>query len=148
MNKFQIIPINRHCRIKVKVGNNAHDFTKVGKVLGTLISETVFSSHITNRIKAAKLKLPLMFILKNLSMRNKRTLYTTLVISILEYPPIPLYTTSHTSARKMQTIQNKAARIITNTRKRERKTSKYVNEKANLIPINISLNKQAISIWQ
>ena len=48
----------------------------------------------------------------------------------------------------MQTIQNKASRIITKIRKLDRKTSKYVNEQARLIPINISIHNQAIKIWQ
>ena len=38
--------------------------------------------------------------------------------------------------------------IISNIRKRESKTSKYFNEKVNLIPINVSLDMQAFSILQ
>ena len=36
----------------------------------------------------------------------------------------------------MQGVQNKAARIMTKTRLSDRRTSKFVNELAELIPIN------------
>ena len=48
----------------------------------------------------------------------------------------------------MQVIENKAAIIITNTRHLDRKTNKFVNDQANLISVNISLNQQAHRIWQ
>ena len=50
--------------------------------------------------------------------------------------------------KKLQVIQNRACRIITKTRLRERKTNKYVNEKAKLEPINIVLNNMAKEIWE
>ena len=45
-------------------------------------------------------------------------------------------------------MQNKAARLITKTRLNDRRTSKFVNEQAELIPINISIHNQAKKIWQ
>ena len=48
----------------------------------------------------------------------------------------------------MQRVQNKAARLITKTRLNDRRTSKFVNEQAELIPINISIHNQAMKIWQ
>ena len=48
----------------------------------------------------------------------------------------------------MQIVQNKAARIITKTRLSDRVTNKYVNELAELIPVNISIHEQAKKIWQ
>ena len=71
-----------------------------------------------------------------------------LIKSILEYPPVILNTISKTQAVKMQIVQNKAARIITKTRLSDRKTNKYVNELAELTPINISIHEQAKNTWQ
>ena len=48
----------------------------------------------------------------------------------------------------MQIVQNKAARIITKTRLSDRVTNKYVNELAEVIPVNISIHEQAKKIWQ
>ena len=55
---------------------------------------------------------------------------------------------SKTQAIKMQYVQNKAARLIAKTRLNNRRTSKFVNEQAELIPINISLHNQSKKIWQ
>ena len=48
----------------------------------------------------------------------------------------------------MQQVQNKATRIITKTRLSDRKTNKYVNELAELTPINVSIHEQAKNTWQ
>ena len=48
----------------------------------------------------------------------------------------------------MQVLQNKAARIITNTRLLDRKTNKTVNDQSKLPLFNITLNRQAHCIWQ
>ena len=50
--------------------------------------------------------------------------------------------------KKLQVIQNRACRIITKTRLREKKTNKHVNERAMLEPINIVLNNMAKNIWE
>ena len=75
-------------------------------------------------------------------------MYLTLIKSILTYPPVVLHTVSKTQAIKMQIVQNKAARIITKTRLSDRVTNRYVNELAELIPVNISIHEQAKNIWQ
>ena len=122
-NKFQIIPINRNGKEKVKTGTLTHDYQKKGKALGTIITTRGFSPHITSRIQAAKAKLSTLYRFINLSSNNKRKFYQSLVKSVLEYPPIPLHPISITQQKKMQTIRNKASRIITNIRKLNRKTN-------------------------
>ena len=47
----------------------------------------------------------------------------------------------------MQVVQNKCSRIITKTRLREQKTSKSINEKAKLEPINQTLHERAKAVW-
>ena len=120
----------------------------MGKVLGTTITKSGFSQHASNRINLSKCKLNVLFIFIDLSSKNKRTLYLSLIKSILTYPPAVLHTVSKTQAIKMQIVQNKAARIITKTRLSDRVTNKYVNELAELIPVNISIHEQAKNIWQ
>ena len=147
-NKFQIIPINRKGKEKVETGTLTHDYQKKGKALGTIITTRGFSPHAASQIQAAKAKLSTLYRFINLSSNNKRKIYQSLLKSVLEYPPISLHPISITQQKKMQTIQNKASRIITKIRKLDRKTSKYDNEQARLIPINISIHNQAIKIWQ
>ena len=55
---------------------------------------------------------------------------------------------SKPQAIKIQIVQNKAPRIITKARLSDRVTNKNVNELAELIPVNISIHKQAKNIQQ
>ena len=148
VDKFQIIPIGRKGFKKVKIDNDTYEFANTGKALGTIISKNGFTSHITSRINLAKSKLPLLFRFLDLSQNNKKTLYLALIRSVLEYPPVILHPITKTQAIRMQRVQNKAARVITKTRLSDRKTSKFINEQAELIPINISIHNQAKKIWQ
>ena len=148
IDKFQIIPVGRLGLKKVIVNNQAHEFANRGKVLGTIITKNGFPSQASNRINLAKSKLSMLHRFTELSPKHKRTLYKALIKSILEYPPVILNTISKTQAVKMQQVQNKATRIITKTRLSDRKTNKYVNELAELTPINISIHEQAKNTWQ
>ena len=60
---------------------------------------------------------------------------------------VMLYVLAQNIKQKMQTIQNRASRIITKTRIREAKTNKSINEKAKLEPINVVLHNFANNIW-
>ena len=145
--KFQIIPIGRQKCNPITIENTNYPPQNSGIVLGTIVSKTGFHSHIRQRIKLAKIKLPLLYRFINLSQSNKRTLYLTLVKSILTYPIVPLHTASKTLQKQMQTVQNKAARLITKTRLRESQTSQQTNELAKLQPLNLFIHQQAIKIW-
>ena len=147
-DKFQIIPINRLKTTNIIIDNTPLPMHKKGKVLGTTITSSGFATHAKERIKLASSKLSTLYRFINLSQRNKKKLYTTLIKSIIEYPPVPLHAISISMQKSMQVVQNKAARIITNTRKLDRKTSEFINKKANLTPLNISIHEQAVRTWQ
>ena len=147
-NKFQIIPISGGRKTKVKIDNKIIEYSTTGSALGTIINSQGFISHARERIKIAKSTLPRLFSLINLSPANKRLLYITLTRSKLIYPIVPLQTRTKSIIQKMQIVQNRASRIITKTRLREGKTNKFINEKANLVPINIILNESAKRIWE
>ena len=52
---------------------------------------------------------------RNLSEKNKRKLYLTIVRPQLLYPIIPLASISKTAHKKLQKVQNNALRFIENT---------------------------------
>lgn len=145
--KFQIIPILRTKTEPIIINNDNYEYDKEGKALGLTIATNGFRKHSQNRINLAKIQLKNLYRFRDLSVGNKRKLYYALVKSVLEYPPVPLHVASNTQIKQMQIVQNKAARIITNTRYRDRETNQTVNELAELEPINISLHNQANSIW-
>ena len=147
MKKFQIIAIDGKRTNKVKVNGKEIEYSNRGTSLGTIITNKGFSSHATSRIAIAKATIPKLYSLKDLSKENKKLLYITMTRSKLLYPTIPLQTSSDSNKKKMQIIQNKAARLITNRRLREHKTNKQVNEEADLPAINIILQDRACLLY-
>lgn len=145
--KFQILPFGRSKLERVRVGQITHEFVDEGKVLGLIITKNGFVKHITNRINAAKVHLKNMFKFRELSWSNKRKIFYALVKSTLDYPPIPQHIASPTQMKRMQIVQNKAARIISNIDYRDRIDNETANKNAQLEPLNVSLHRQAINIW-
>uniref|UniRef100_A0A2P2HYG4 RNA-directed DNA polymerase from mobile element jockey-like n=1 Tax=Hirondellea gigas TaxID=1518452 RepID=A0A2P2HYG4_9CRUS len=145
--KFQIIPIGRTRAQKVKIGQKEHDFSLEGKMLGLKFNRYGFVGHVQDRIRLARVELGRIFRFRELSWNNLRKLYYALVLSKLLYPIVPLYTISKTQQRKLQIVQNKAARIITGIRLREGIGNQTVNELAELTPLNINIHNQAKKIW-
>ena len=131
----------------MKVDSKEIEYSTSGKSLGTTINTQGFLTHANNRISLAKSTLHKLYSLIDLSQSTKRLLYLAITRSKLLYPIVPLQTRSKTIVQKMQVVQNRASRIITKTRFRERKTNKFINEKANLEPINMFLNRSAREIW-
>ena len=147
INKFQIIPIARKNTTKITLNNKTYDMHNEGTVLGVTLTKQGFTKHATGRINKAKGQLGKLFRFRHLSMKNKRKIYIATIRSILEYPPIILHAQSTTTQKKMQIIQNKAARIITNTRRLDRKTNVETNQRAQLEPVNMVIHKRAQKIW-
>lgn len=64
------------------------------------------------------------------------------------YLAIPLNTSKLTNIKRLQRIQNKVVRLITNTQLRDKKRMSDLHRNINLIPINIDLHEQAAKIWE
>ena len=126
----------------------AIDYSSTAKALGLTITSVGFGKHVGDRIGLARGQLRNLFRVINLSTAAKRLLYLASIRSVLVYPTIPLHLMSQNQQKKMQIVQNKAARIITRTRLLEQKRNSEVNRLANLEPIEEYLGRQAAAIWQ
>ena len=84
---------------------------------------------------------------RNLSQTNKRKLYLALVQSTLLYPIVPLNILTPPQMSKLQKIQNKGTRFITNTRLIDRISSRTLHEQCNLQPINTIIHNRAYNTW-
>jgi hypothetical protein len=146
--KFLIIPIGRNKTKKVKVGQTEYDMGTEGRMLGLKITKQGFLSHVTDRVTSARRELGSLYRFKDLSPHNKRKLYLALVRSKLVYPIVPLHTLSFTQLRKLQVVQNRAARFINNIRYPDIVSNRIANDRAELTPLNTVLHKQANRIWE
>ena len=84
---------------------------------------------------------------RNLSEKNKRKLYLTIVRLQLLYPIIPLNSISKTAHKKLQKVQNKALRFIENTTLNDRIPSTTLHARNKLPTINTYLHSRGINVW-
>ncbi len=76
----------------------------------------------------------------------KTTLNKTLLIPVMEYPPLPLCMASRTQKRKMQTVLNKALRFI-HCNEEDQLNSEQLHIKYGITPLNISTFYKAQKVW-
>ncbi|KAF2344965.1 Reverse transcriptase domain [Trinorchestia longiramus] len=142
-NKFKRIAISRRNKYQVHVNDTPLPYDKSGKVLGLHLSSQGYTSHITQRKAKAQNNLSRLYRFKHMHPDTKRKLYLAYVRSALIYPPIPLHTLPPSSISKLQSVQNKATRFITNAEWHDFNTSAQLHRQTKLTPINILLHEHA-----
>ncbi len=115
--------------------------------LGLKLQSTGIVIHCTNVKNKDDAVLTNLRRFKSLSPKIKTTLIKTLLIPILEYPPIPICATSLTQKRNIQTVVNKALKFI-NCNEDNEATVEQLHIKYNITPLNISIDKRAKKIWE
>ncbi len=143
--KFKIISIAQYKTKKVIVNGKEVETCNEGKFLGLTILSTDISSHsriIKNKGNAVLTKLRRF---SNLPTKTKVTLVKSLLMPIMEYPPVPLCTISNTEKHSMQSVINKALRFIDN-REEENSRAEELHLKYNITPLNIRIATQAKQI--
>ncbi len=144
--KFQIIPIAQLKTKKNIVNNKEIETSKSGKLLGLNISVTGLVGHISRTIKKGNGILTQLRRFSKLSAKVKTTLIKTLLIPVMDYPPIPLCMTSRSQERKMQTVLNKALRFI-HCSEEAQLNSEQLHIKYGITPLNTSILYKAQKVW-
>ena len=148
ISKFTIINIARRNTANTETYDEHYEYTTQGKILGLHFSRTGIRKHITIRSNIAKDNLTKLYRFRQLSIPNKLKLYKSLVLSALIYPVIPIHTVNNTNILRLQRIQNKALRFVTNTHWQEYRTSQSLHFQLNIEPINTLLHRHAKSYWE
>jgi len=147
-NKFTVIPFRRRNTIDITLHNHQNiPYAKSGKVLGLHITTNSYNTHIKQRKAIASSNLNKLHRFRHLDTNIKKKLYTSTVRSALTYPTIPLNAISPRQMKSLQTIQNRALKLITNTHWTDFITSEQLHRDTNLPPINIFLHRQAQTLW-
>ncbi len=95
-SKFKIIPIAQPKTKKIKVNGKEIDTCTKGKFLGLNLTSTGFVSHIKKTINKGNGILSQLKRFSNFTSKMKTTLIKTLLIPVMEYPPIPICMASRT----------------------------------------------------
>ena len=128
----------------IQINNTPVQTTTNIKILGFHFNfNKHYTTHISKITQTAKVNIAKLYRFKNAPTKIKQHLYTTLIRPILEYPAVEINTTGITNKHKLQRIQNKATRLITNTRLTDRLRSEDLHNNINLTPMNIRHDKLA-----
>lgn len=146
-SKFKIIPLSRTKTYDIFIDDTYIPYSTSGKILGLNITTKGINNQVPNRRAIAFNHLTKLQRFRKLSTQNKTKLYTATARAALIYPPVPLHTISTTQMKKLQTVQNKALKFITNTHWQEFKTARQLHHETKLPPINRLMHKLARNTW-
>ena len=146
-SKFKILPMAQYKTEKIKINNKEIENSEEGKILGVKWQRTGITGHINDRINKTKSQLSKLYRFASLTPKIKTKLIKTLVLPVLEYPPIPLCCASKTQKLRMQRVLNRGLRFIFYN-EAQKFSIADMHTITNIKPVNISLHQRASDIWE
>ena len=146
--KFKIIPIAQLKSDNLTINNKIIEPNNDSKLLGFKLHRKGITNHITDRKNKGTAVLGAIYRFKNLSPQVKTTLIKTLLVPILEYPPIPINATTNTQKLKLQKVLNRGLRFININDDEGNASIEELHKRYNITPINISVHNKAENIWE
>lgn len=147
-NKFKIVPIAVKKKEDIIIDGIKIDYSLQGKVLGLTIGRTGIERHITDLIQKGRRRITELYRFRKLPEKIRIHLVKAFITPILQYPPIPLVTTSKTNQEKLQKVLNRAIRFAYDERYPYRRSLQTLYEQANIEPINYTLFERANTIFR
>ena len=110
-------------------------------------SNNFFKSQVDENIKTAKLELNKLYRFRYLKQKIKVRLYKTKVLPLLTYASVPLNICSSSQIKRLQIVQNKAIRWITNTYYPNICNIVNQQELLKIEPIKDRIDRLAQNVW-
>ncbi len=145
--KFKVIPIAQHKTHKITVNGKDINSSKEGKFLGLKLQSTGLVGHVSDKIRKGKAIITNLTRFRNLTPKLKTTLVQTLLLPVIEYPPVPLCAISKTQTINMQKVLNRGLKFIDN-KESDNPTMESLHLKFNIDPYNVSIHKKACKTWE
>ena len=146
-DKFTIIPIAQYKTEQISINGKNLNTSKQGKFLGLKVQSTGLVGHATEKVKKGKTVMTNLTRFRNLTTKLKTTLVKTLLIPVLEYPPVPLCALSKAQNINFQKVLNKGLRFIHHN-ETDILTMEQLHSKYQITPFNVSIHNKAHRIWQ
>merc|ERR1712002_1233144 len=147
-NKFKVLPMSRRLTAPLDVDGSTLSYTTEGKVLGLKISSKGIQKQVPHRKAIARANLTKIKRFQRLSQRTKLRLYKGLVLPALTYPAVPLNTVCRTNMIKLQRLQNKGLRFVTNTKWYDFRTSESIHQETQMEAVNVRIHRLSSNIWK
>ena len=146
--KFKMIMIANKPKQSIIIDNSNFEYTKKAKILGLNFKcNNFFVSQVDENVKLAKLELNKLYRLRYLKKKIKVRLYKTKVLPLLTHASVPLNICSPTQMKRLQIVQNKAIRWITNTYYPNICDIDNQQEILKIEPVKERINRLAQKIW-
>ena len=146
--KFKLLSISKTKPSEVIVNNQLIPFTREVHTLGLMIRRTGIVAHIQQRLHMAKGVKTKLKRFKNLRPKVKVHLYKSLVLSVLEYPNIPMCIKSRKNKENIQQFQNGTLRPYTRSQEDDNSlTIQELHDKYKLEAINVHMHRRANKAW-
>lgn len=145
--KFKIIPLAKINTKPIIINNEHYPYSQEGSMLGITINKKGYNSFMNNKKNKARNALTKIKRFNKLSKTNKQLLYTSLVRSVMEYPPVPIHAFTKTKLYSLQSTQNLALKYIHNVKYPTLISSQELHHRSTLEPINTLLYDRAEEIW-
>ena len=146
--KFKMIMIGNTPKQNIIVENVSINYSDKAKILGLKFkSRNFFKDQVDENIRKAKAELSRLYKLRYLKKKLKTRLYKSKALPHLTFASVPLNICSHNQIKRLQVVQNKAIRWITNT---YYPNTCNIDEQQHLLkiePINERINRLAQNIW-
>ncbi len=146
-DKFKIIPIAQYKTEQITVNGKNLNTSNEGKLLGLKLQKTGLIGHATDKVKKGKAVITNLTRFRNLTTKLKTTLIKTLLLPVIEYPPVPLCTISKTQKINIQKVINRGLRFI-HYNEAENLTMEQLHKLHNITPFNISIHNKANKVWE
>ena len=132
----------------IVIENTTLKYVNKTKILGlNFKSNNFFKSQVDENIKMAKLELKKLYKFRYLKRSIKVRLYKSKVLPLLTYAAVPLNICSQTQRNRLQKIQNKAIRWISNSYYPNICNIENQQEILKIEPINDRINRLAQNVW-
>ena len=145
--KFKMVSISKTHPYSISVDDSNRQFTSDVNLLGLTLTRMGFTSHIHNKINLAKQQLLKLKTFYKLNPKLQVRLYTTLVRTIKEYPPIPNALASRSLTLKMQRVQNKALKYAVRSTDDWDKNIEQLHTLFGIDAINVRLHHRLTKTW-
>ena len=140
-----VVNIPKH---NVNIDNVNIEYSSKAKILGlNFKSRNFFKDQVDENIRKAKAELSKLYRLRYISKKLKTRLYKSKALPHLTFASVPLNICSQSQIKRLQVVQNKAIRWITNT---YYPNICNIDEQQGLLkiePINDRINRLAQNIW-
>ena len=148
LDKFKMIMIGNSPKLNVTVDNVNIAYSNKAKILGLKFkSRNFFKDQVDENKRKANLELKRLYKLRYINKKLKTRLYKSKVLPHVTFASVPLNICSHTQIKRLQVIQNKAIRWITNSYYPNICNIDEQQVVLKIEPIDIRINRLAQNTW-